>query len=91
MGSHALLKICDIFMYKFEKSVLQTDPKIIRCFCYRDDILLFYKGNFTELSLLVGRMPNKIHEKKLHNGSVLEPTGTWTPAGHQVHTKPTET
>ena len=61
MGSQASPEICDIFMYKLEKSIIPTDPRIIRWFRYRDDILLLYKGNISELCSLVENM-NKIHE-----------------------------
>ena len=59
MGSQASPEICDIVLHTLEKSIIQTEPHIIKWLRYRDDILLFYEGNKDELNNMVARMNTK--------------------------------
>ena len=51
-------EISDLVMYVIEKEFILTDPNIVFYRRYRDDILLFYRGNCNELQNLKTRMNN---------------------------------
>jgi len=53
-------EISDLVMYVIETEFILTDPNIVFYRRYRDDILLFYQGDCTELQNLKSRM-NKCH------------------------------
>ena len=54
-------EISDLVMYVIENEFILTDPNIVFYRRYRDDILMFYKGNQNELQDLKTRM-NNAHE-----------------------------
>ncbi|XP_072020255.1 uncharacterized protein [Amphiura filiformis] len=49
-------EISDLVMYVIEKEFILTDPNIVFYRRYRDDILLFYRGDCSELQNLKTRM-----------------------------------
>lgn len=60
MGQKCAPELCDIMFHSLEKKFISLSDKIFKWFRYRDDILMFWTGDETELANFISRI-NSLH------------------------------